>query len=378
MRVGISLLSAGAQRTGVENVALNLIVQLGHLDTTEEFVVFADTRRLQWLSAIPDRVRIVDVRHSSGRALWLWEHLFFLTDRRAREIDLVHFPIGGGVVGYRGRFVITIHDLKHYLHREMVKLRRHLLWRVWCKANIKRAAAIITVSEQVKSEILREFAIEANKVQVIPNGVDESFRPCPDFNITSKYQLPERYVLFVGQTSSNKNLQRAIDAMHLVRKRHKVDCSFVIAGMPGDADQQLKAYVRGHHLEDTARFLGYVDEGDLPHLYSEASLFLFPSLVEGFGLPPLEAMRCRVPVAAARVSCIPEVLGDAAIWMDPYSVESIAASIATGLLDHGARERAITKGLSQVAGFSWRKAALDTVCAYREATGTVSKVPQSS
>lgn len=361
------MLSARPQRTGVENVALNLVVQLGNLDTQDEFVVFANTRHLPWLSAIPDRIRIVHVGFSFERALWFWEHLFFLADPRARKVDLVHFPIGGGVVGFPGRFVLTIHDLKHYLNREAVKLRRHLLWRVWCKANIKRATRIITASEHVKEQVLREFALDANKVEVIPNGVDESLHPCRDNSLRSKYGLPERYVLFVGQTSANKNLPRAIDAMRLFCERNNSDHCFVIAGPSGDGDEELKAYVDGNHLQDSVRLLGYVDKGDLPRLYSNAALFLFPSLTEGFGIPPLEAMRCGVPVVAAQSSCLPEVLGNAAIWVDPLSVESMAEGISTGLLNPTVREQAIARGLSRAEYFNWQNMTQRTVRVYQDA-----------
>ena len=374
MKVGISLLIARAHHTGVENAALNLIEQFNKMDTDDEFVIYANTRTLPWLSTISHRMRVVDVRLPSQRLLWLWEHLFFLTDRFTKEVDIVHFPIGGGVVGYPGRFVLTIHDLKHYLNRDLVLLRRHLLWCVWCKSNIKRAAKIITVSEYVKEQILREFPVHSADIQVIANGVDQRFKPCAKTQVfREKYQLPERYVLFVGATSANKNIRRAIDAINLVRNSHRTDHCFVIAGMPGEADASLKAYVRNNHLEDTARFIGYVDDNDLPQLYSNAALFLFPSITEGFGIPPLEAMRCAIPVVAAQASSMPEVLGDAAIWVDPLSVESIAEGISTGLFDQNVRNRARARGLSRAEQFSWEKMALETMKVYREATASLRK-----
>jgi glycosyltransferase involved in cell wall biosynthesis len=290
-------------------------------------------------------------------------------------VDIVHFPIGGGVVGYPGRFVLTMHDLKHYLNPELVLLRRYLLWRIWCKSNIKRAAKVITVSDYVKQELLREFPVLFTDIKVVANGVDQRFLPCPKTQVfREKYQLPERYVLFVGATSANKNIRRAIDAMNLVRGSHGVDHCFVIAGMPGEADASLKAYVRDNQLEKAVRFIGYVDDNDLPQLYSNAALFLFPSITEGFGIPPLEAMRCEIPVVAAHASCMPEVLGDAAIWIDPLSVESIAEGISTGLFDPEIRKQVIARGLSRAEQFSWEKMALETVKVYREATDQLSEI----
>jgi len=351
-------------------VAFNLITQLGRMDGEDEYVVYADTRNLPWLSNVPGRIRIVDVRLSCRRSLWTWEHFVFLTSHRPKEVDVVHFPIGGGIVAYRGKFVLTIHDIKHYTNRELVKLRRHLLWRVWLKANLHRAAKIITVSEHVKRDILREFPVSSDSIRVIPNGVDQRFRPTAGTQLfRAKYQLPERYVLFVGQTQTNKNIRRAIEAITLVREKYGLDHQFIVAGMPSEDDARLKKYVDSNNLRDTVRFIGYVDDNDLPELYANAELFLFPSLTEGFGIPPLEAMGCGVPVVAAHASCLPEVLGDAAIWVNPLSVESIAEGVATALLDKKARSMAIAKGLSRVEQFSWEKMALETVNVYREVAG---------
>ena len=368
MKIGISLLSARSHRTGVENTALNLIMQLSRMENDDEYVIYANNQNLPWLSHIPGRIRVINVKLSYRRAPWIWEHLFFLTSQRPKEVEVVHFPIGGGVVGYRGKFVLTIHDLMRYSHKEIATFRRHLLWRLWCKANIKRAAKIITVSEHVKGDVLRNFTIESDRIRVVLNGVDQRFIPAvatPEFR--EKYKLPKRYVLFVGSTALNKNLRRAIDAMNLVRNKHHLDHQFIVAGMPGNDDAALKRHVSSNHLQDTVRFLGYIDDHDLLQLYTNAALFLFPSIMEGFGIPPLEAMSCGIPVVAAESSCLPEVLGDAAIWVNPLSVESIAEGIATALLDEKIRSRAIANGLSRADQFRWEKMALDTVNVYREA-----------
>jgi glycosyltransferase involved in cell wall biosynthesis len=367
VRIGISLLSAGPQRTGVENAAANLITQLSGMGSEDEYVVYVNRRNLRWLPDMPGCVRVIDVRLSSSRARWLWEHLFFLTSRHPKEVDVVHFPIGGGVMGYRGKFVLTIHDLNHYLNRDLTRLRRHLLWRACYKANVKRAARIVTVSEHVKRDILREFPVRSDSIRVIHNGVDRRFKPCAASQVfREKYRLPERYILFVGATAINKNIRRAIDAVKLVRNRYGLDHQFIIAGSCGEDDASLKKYVNSNNLRDTVRFVGYVDDDDLPQLYVNAEVFLFPSIMEGFGIPPLEAMRCGIPVVAGLASCMPEVLGDAPIWVNPLSVESIAEGVGTVLLDRNVRSRAIAKGLSRAEQFSWEKMTSETVNVYRE------------
>lgn len=370
MKIGISLLSARSRLTGVENTAFNLIAHLNTMESPDEYVIYADTRNLPWLSSVSGRIPVIDVRLSCRWAPWIWEHLFFLTSGHPKRVDVVHFPIGGGVVGYRGKFVLTIHDLIRYSHRELVKLRRYLLWQVWCRANIKRAARIITVSAHVKADILREFSVRSENVRVIPNGVNRRFKPSAATQVfRDKYRLPDRYVLFIGTTSLNKNIKRAIDAMSLVRDQYSLDHQLIVAGMPGDDDADLKKYVNSNQLQGAVQFLGYVHDDDLPQLYANSELFLFPSIMEGFGIPPLEAMRCGIPVVAAETSCLPEVLGDAAIWVDPRCVDSIAKGIATALLDKNARNEAIAKGVSRAEQYSWEKSAAETAKLYREVAG---------
>jgi glycosyltransferase involved in cell wall biosynthesis len=367
MRVGISLLWAREHRTGVENVAFNLINELAKLDGDDEYIVYANCSALPWLSSVKGGVRVVDVKPCSKRALWAWEHLFFLTNNDPKKMDLIHFPIGGGVFGYKGRYVLTIHDLKHFSDRHLVKLRRHLLWRIWCNANLPRAGKLIAVSEHVKQDILHNFALHPDRIKVIPNGVDLRFTPCTaDPLFRARFNLPRRYVLFLGETTANKNIRRAIDAVHLVRTRHNADVEFIVAGLPGTEDLMLKRYVESNHLQNEVRFVGYVDDIELPQLYANASVFLFPSLSEGFGIPPLEAMRCGIPVVAARATCLPEVLGDSAVWVDPQSTESIAAGLWSALEDEKVRNEAIAKGFLRAEQFSWTKMALETVNVYRQ------------
>lgn len=367
MTVGISLLQVRIPYTGVEKASIRLVERLAAAGLGGEIVVFADTRTLPEVAALAGNLRVVHIALPSRRLLWLWEHLFFLFDRRARCVDVVHFPIGGGVVGYRRKFILTIHDLKHYLNRELVLLHRHLLWRIWGKLNFRRASVIITISEYVQGEVLCEFKLDRASVRVVKNGVDLRFRPCdatPEFR--NRYHLPQRYILFVGATSPNKNLKRGIEGVaQALHGREEAAC-FVIAGSEGEADAELKEWVGGCGLDRLVRFLGYIDDDDLPELYANARLFLFPSINEGFGIPPLEAMRSGVPVVAGRISSMPEILGDAPIWVDPLSIVSIADGVNRGLFDEGARQAAITRGFAQAGEYSWEKMASQTLEIYRE------------
>ncbi|MFC2165940.1 glycosyltransferase family 4 protein [Acidobacteriota bacterium] len=367
MKIGISLLCARKNRTGLENVAFNLIKQLSQIDNDNKYVIYTNKQIREWVSPKDSSIQVVDVTLSCRRYLWVWEHLYFLTHRKNEEIDLLHFPISGGVVGYKGKFILTVHDLKHYRMKNLVKLRRHVLNRFWYNANIKRAKMIITVSEYVKNDVLKNFNIPEENIRVIYNGVDDRFRPCEGSSgFRSKYKLPSDYILFVGQTTPSKNIRRAIDAVKLVREKYNFDCPFVVAGPQGEEDELLKKYVKNNNLENIVQFCGYIADDDMPKLYSNSKLFLSPSITEGFGLPMLEAVSCGIPVVAANTASMPEILGDAAIWVDPFSVDSIAEGIRKALVDKDDTSKMIKRGLLRVKDFSWEKMTRETLRVYSE------------
>ena len=367
MKIGISLLCARKNRTGVENVTFNLIKQLSKIDNDNKYIIYSNKQTREGISREANRFEVVDVKLSGKRYLWVWEHLFFLMNRKHKEIDFLHFPIGGGVIGYRGKFILTIHDLKHYRRQNLVKLRRHVLNRLWFNANIKRAEMIIAVSEYVKNDILRTFDIPEESIRVIYNGVDDRYRPCGrSIAFRSRYELPREYILFVGQTAPSKNIRRAIDAVKLIRDKYNLVYPFVVAGPPGEEDWLLKSYVEKNNLENMVRFYGYIVDDDMPQLYSNSKLFLFPSITEGFGIPPLEAMSCGIPVVAARTASMPEILGDAAILVNPFSVDSIAEGIRKALADKDDTNKMIKRGLLRAKDFSWEKMTLETLKVYKE------------
>jgi len=368
LRIGISLLCAKQERTGIENVTFNLIRALSEIDNQNEYVIFANNQNRDWVSLPADRFDIVNVEFASQRCIWLWEHLFFHLDPRRRGIDLVHFPLVGGVIGYRGRNVITIHDLNDYLGRYNAKLRQRLLCVAWYKTNIPRANMVVTVSEDARNQMLEHFAVAPDKVRVVYNGVDERFKPlAKSATFKSLYHLPDEYILFVGSSYGNKNIKRMIEAFWLSRQERKFNHHLVIAGRFGNEGADLKAFVEKNNLGSVVHFGGYFPDHDLPKLYNHASVFVFPTLSEGFGLPPLEAMACGTPVVASDIPALREVLGESALLVDPYSVQSIAEGMAKAVADVTLREELIKKGLERARRFSWRKTATDMLRIYQEA-----------
>ena len=237
------------------------------------------------------------------------------------------------------RTVVTIHDCIHLMFPEYL---RHRLGYAFARASLYTAAhksdRIFTVSEQSKRDILKFFDVPPEKIVVTPNAIDDRFSVPPSeehvVNTRERYQLSHSYLLYVGNIKPHKNLERLIEAFHLVRQQGRSELELIIIGDEISKLQSLRRAVHKYDIHRYVRFLGYVPDKTLAVLYRLASVFVFPSLYEGFGLPPLEAMASGTPVVTSNVSSLPEVVGDAAVLVDPYKAEAIADGILTRAAKH--------------------------------------------
>jgi glycosyltransferase involved in cell wall biosynthesis len=237
------------------------------------------------------------------------------------------------------------------------------------RVSARKASKIIAISENTKKDIIDYFGIDEEKIRVIYLGVDRQFSPQPDMDevgVLSKYNLPSGYILSVGTLEPRKNLIRLINAYKMVASSGEPVPKLVIVGGQGWGDEELGKVVRESGLIDLVILTGYVPDEDLPALYRNTTVFVYPSLYEGFGLPPLEAMACGTPVITSNVSSLPEVVGDAAILIDPYNTTEIAQAIASVLKDKELRERLRMNGLARSNLFSWDKTARETLKLYQE------------
>jgi len=221
----------------------------------------------------------------------------------------------------------------------------------------------------VKADVERHLRLPPERVRVVPLAAAPSFRPLEDATkmaaVRAKYDLPERFILNVGALEPGKNQATLVRAFRRLR-RGGVEQALVIAGPPAWRYERLLRLVDRLGLTDEVRFLGYVPAEDLVALYNLADLFAFPSLYEGFGLPPLEAMACGTPMVCSNAASLPEVVGDAAITVDPYDVEGLAQAMHRVLTDASLREELRAKGLAQAKQFTWERTARETVAVYRQ------------
>ena len=265
--------------------------------------------------------------------------------------------------------VTTIHDLSILKYPKTHPAARVRFMENRLASAVEKSECILTDSEFVRNEVIEYFGIAPDKVRSIALAAAESFKPQPAQKtsaVLSGYGLAGlEYVLAVGTLEPRKNLALAIRAYAQLPESLRKKTAMVIVGMRGWENTELDAVLRPLLAKGEVKVLGYVPDADLPALYTGASVFIYPSLYEGFGLPPLEAMSCGVPVIVSNSSSLPEVSGDAAWVVEPADVKGLADAIHVVLEDEGLRSKLCQLGYKRAAKFSWRKCAEETVSVYR-------------
>jgi glycosyltransferase involved in cell wall biosynthesis len=273
--------------------------------------------------------------------------------------------------------VVTVHDLKPYLFpdlcRESKKVKFYHIYKVLMKNITRKVNKIITVSQYSKSDILNVFHINSSKVQVVYNGKDDIFRVIDDRNLINetklKYKIPQnRIILYVGRHEFAKNLVGLINAFAKLEKKLS-DAYLVITGEKDERYPEPYLLIDKLSLNKKVIFTGFLPDVDLPLIYSSCDIFVFPSFYEGFGLPPLEAMACGIPVITSDTSSLPEIVGDAGIMINPCDIDGLADNMYKVLTDNNLRLKMIEKGLGQAGVFSWKEAAKKTIEVYEKVVG---------
>jgi glycosyltransferase involved in cell wall biosynthesis len=264
--------------------------------------------------------------------------------------------------------VLSVYDASLYLYSQYHPRTRLLAMRLLLPLVARRAAAIITLSHSARRDLLRVLKLQPENTHVVYGAAGDHFRPVTDpaelARLRRAYALPEQFVLYVGTVEPRKNLSRLVKAVALLRRRGR-PVTLVIGGPWGWAMGDFTRQINALGLERQVRFLGYAPDEDLPGLYSLATVFAFPSLYEGFGLPPIEAMACGTPVLTSNSSSLAEICGAAACLVDPADEESIAAGLACLLEDPELRAELGRRGRAQAARYSWKRAADETMRIYQ-------------
>ena len=340
---------------GIGTYIRNLLRHLARLDTRTEFVVLCREEDRVFAAELGENFRAVPER---SRGYSVREQIAVPLDLRRERVDLFHAPHYVLPPLTPCRSVVTIHDCIHLRFPQYLPNRLGYAYArssLWVAAH--RSARVLTVSEASKRDILSYFRIPESKIAVIYNAIDERFHEEPAADevarVQERYQLYDPFVLYAGNIKPHKNLERLIEAFHTIRRGDLSNVKLLIIGDEISKYATLRRAVHRYKLHQHVRFFGFVPDATLAILYRLARVFVFPSLYEGFGLPPLEAMASGTPVITSNVSSLPEVVGDAAMLIDPYEPAAIAGAMRRVLADDRLRDDMRERGFARVRDFSW-------------------------
>ncbi len=361
MRIGIDFTSAARERAGIGRYARELVRALARRDSPHTFVLFiprdalADLVRWEW----PRHFALVraPLTERALAALWHRVRLPLPVEAFIGRTDVFYSPDFLLPPTLARRTLVTVHDLSYVRVPECFPevLKRYLNQSV--PRAVRRADLVLADAESTRRDIVEVYAASPEKVRVLYSGVDPRFAPAipaeEQQRVRTRLGLVRPYLLSVSTIQPRKNYARLIEAF----ARLKTECDLVIAGGKGWMYDEVYDAVDRLGLKERVRFAGFVSDEDLPALYAGATLFVYPSLYEGFGLPVAEAMACGVPVVSSDASSLPEVAGDAALYFDPRSVEAMAAALERALGDAEWREGARVRGRARIKPFTWDRAA---------------------
>lgn len=373
MRIGLDARYTTDHFPGIGRYTLSLAEALAGLGSDHTLVLIVDPRAqrgrydLAGLGALPG----VELAEAPVAPFSVAQHLALPILARRLRLDVLHSPYYiKPYLGLPCPSVVTIYDLIGWRFPRALSWRGRLFYRVSMALAARTATGIITISESARTDIAHVYRLSPRRIAVTPLAANRRFQPQAPEAVAAarrRYGLPERYVLYVGSNKPHKNLERLARAWRKVlEEAHEASAgaALVIAGHEDPRYSEVRRFVAEHALEARVRFAPNVAEADLPALYSGATVFAFPSYYEGFGLPPLEAMACGAPVLCAYASSLPEVVGDAALTVDPFNVNELAEGLAR-LLGNPVLRRALSERGRQRAGlFSWRRTALQTLRVY--------------
>lgn len=370
-RIGINahLLAQGEsyRRAGVSRYIYNLLLHLPNEDPEGDYTVFC-----QKGCALPltYRQRCSSLPTGNPWVRIVWEQFLQPFALRAERITLLHSPLNVQPLALPCKGVVTVMDLSFIVHPQGFRPAQRFYQRVFTRWSVQRAVRIITISTHTAQDLTRLFDVPSARIAVIFPGVDAVYRPIQDAAVIASFRqrhnLPDKLILFVGTLEPRKNLITLLQAYAQFKRQAKTGHKLALVGGRGWLFEPVLAAVQELELQADVLLPGYVPEEELPLWYNSADVFVYPSLYEGFGLPVLEAMACGKPGVVANTSCLPEVVGDAALLVDPHQPGEWADTLTRVCHDADLRTKLSSRALARARQFSWSRMARETARLYHE------------
>lgn len=365
MFIGIDARLYGPKHAGIGRYTMELVKKMEQVDLDNQYVIFLQRDNFEDYQPANNNFKKV---LADFRAYSWQEQILFPLLLMKYKFDFVHFTHFNVPILYWGRFIVTIHDLiiSHYPSSRATMLNpilyRIKLWfyQLIIKTASMRADRIIAVTDYTKKDIIKYLKADENKIKTVYEGVDLpaiNDSDCEQF--LSEKKISGDFLLYVGSAYPHKNLEKLIEAFKIILKNIP-DCRLVLVGKLNYFYHQMRDYIKNQdsaELSDAIILTGYVDDDKLSCLYHKAKLYVFPSLIEGFGLPPLEAQAYGLPVASSDSTCLPEVLADSVVYFNPKNAADMADKIQLVINDQEKLRDLAEKGAQNVKRFSWLKMA---------------------
>jgi glycosyltransferase involved in cell wall biosynthesis len=369
LRIAIDAHSVGAKLGGNESYALNLIEALAQIDSVNNYTIYITTDEAR--DRFSGRWSNFKVRATLPHTPLIRIPLTLTAELRKNPVDVLHVQFTAPPF-CPCPLVVSIHDLSFEHLPQTFNRRSRTQLRLTVRHSARRATQILSLSEHTRRDIVETYGISADRVKAIPLAAPDHFAPVNDSRelqrVRHNYGIDGDYILSVGSIQPRKNLGRLIRAYASLRGDKSADTlpKLVLVGKCAWLyDETLRA-IEETGVRESVILTGYIPETDLPALYSGAVCFVYPSYFEGFGLPPLEAMKCGTPVIVGNRTSLPEVVDDAALTVDPFDIEAIAAAIKRVLKDSELRQELSLKGQKRASAFTWRETARKTLEVYEE------------
>jgi glycosyltransferase involved in cell wall biosynthesis len=378
LKIAIDVGCTRGKKAGIAWYAINLLANLEKIDHEDTYLLYTFYSRSRKFTL--DREVLPTGYNFKLKECWIpYRIARFLLERAKLPIDSI---IGSFDVFHAlnysvplltsGKLVLTVHDLAFLIYPDRnftsAEFTKYGISRVRNLA--QRADMIIAVSQNTKHDIEDVLGIAGEKIRVVYEAADKFFVPLNKGSVLTevrrKYGLPEKFILHVGTMEPRKNIPLLLRSYHNLKEKQRVEHKLVLVGKLGWAYESIFDLLEELRLETDVIVLGHILRADLPALYNLADLFVYPSFYEGFGLPPLEAMACGTPVIASCSSCFPEILGEAAILIDPNDVSGLSEKMYIMITDSVLRARYIERGLERAGLFSWERVARETLQIYKE------------
>lgn len=376
MKIGIDARFALHNRRGIGNYSLKLILNLAEIDSENQYVLYVDRDDVEKILPIKPNLCI---RKLLPANYLIWEQVLLPQQAKKDSLDILHClgntaPIK---ISHRIKLVSSIMDvmyLKDYSELPQSYSFYQKLGRIYRKFIVPRTvhslSKVITISFYSKTDIMHHLkTLHGKDVAVTYLAANEWFKPCKNEmlfeSLKNKYNIHDEYIFTLGATDPRKNTERIIRTFLELKSEEAIPEQLVIAGLPNWKNTLFYKMIMDSEFKHDIIFLDFVTEDDLICLYNYAKVFLYPSLYEGFGLPPLEAMSCGAPVITSNSTSIPEIVGDAAILINPHDDEELIDALLLMLRDEKVRSDYIERGFSQVKKFSWKRMAAETLELYK-------------